>query len=315
MLQLPAGLTAASVPPVPDPDPLAAFFWDAVTARRLEILRCVDCGHYVHYPRPICDRCLGESLRPSPVSGRGTLYAYTEVMQAFHPYFVDKLPYYLAVVELEEEPGLKMTTNLVDVHDRAALRHGRGSGLHRGGARVRPTDVPTGALHGEPQVRERRNGGPAVERTRDRPPGPGGTGVKTTDRVAAVGVGYSTTGRATGLTSWQLAVQAAKAALDDAGLTPDDIDGVCLLWGVAGPAPAGLDPVDPMDLGYMLGIRGLNWYGTAGPAYVGPAIQAVTAIRAGMAHTVLTLRIIRQRLSSSQELSRASTMGPIPAPG
>jgi uncharacterized protein len=123
MLQLPAGLTAASVPPVPDPGPLAAFFWDAVTEHRLEILRCVDCGHYVHYPRPICDRCLGHSLRPARVSGRGTLYAYTEVMQAFHPYFVDKLPYYLAVVELEEEPGLKMTTNLVDV-DEDRLRGG-----------------------------------------------------------------------------------------------------------------------------------------------------------------------------------------------
>ena len=48
-----------------------------------------------------------------------------------------------------------------------------------------------------------------------------------------------------------------------------NIDGLCLLWGVAGPAPAGLDTVDPMDLGYMLGIRGLNWYGSAGPAYVG----------------------------------------------
>jgi acetyl-CoA acetyltransferase len=139
--------------------------------------------------------------------------------------------------------------------------------------------------------------------------------VKTTDQVAAVGVGYSTTGRATGLTSWQLAIQAAKAALDDAGMTPDDIDGLCLLWGVAGPAPAGLDVVDPMDLGYMLGIRGLNWYGTAGPAYVGPAIQAVTAIRAGMARTVLTLRIIRQRLSSTQELSQAANRDPIPAPG
>jgi acetyl-CoA acetyltransferase len=139
--------------------------------------------------------------------------------------------------------------------------------------------------------------------------------MRTTDQVAAVGVGYSTTGRFLGLTSWQLAIQAAKAALDDAGMTPADIDGLCLLWGVAGPAPAGLDTVDPMDLGYMLGIRGLNWYGTAGPAYAGPAIQGVTAIRAGMARTVLTLRIIRQRLSSTQEIRDTAELGPVPAPG
>ncbi len=134
--------------------------------------------------------------------------------------------------------------------------------------------------------------------------------MKLNDRVAAVGVGYSTTGRKTGLTSWQLAIQASKAAMEDAGLTPADIDGVSLLWGVAGPAPSGLDTVDPMDLGYMLGIKGLNWYGTAGPSYVGPAIQGVTAIRAGMAHTVLTLRIINQRLTSTEELANTTDGGP-----
>jgi len=139
--------------------------------------------------------------------------------------------------------------------------------------------------------------------------------VRTVDRVAAVGAGYSRTGRGTGLTSWQLALQAAKAALDDAGMTPQDIDGISLLWGVAGPAPAGLDTVDPMDFGYMLGIPALNWWGTAGPSYVGPAIQGVTAIRAGMCRTVLTLRIINQRLSSGQELAQSATMGPIKAPG
>jgi hypothetical protein len=94
---------------------LATFFWQAVAKGRLEILRCDNCGHYVHYPRPICDRCLGQSLTPAVVAGRGTVYAWTAVMQAFHPYFVDKLPYLMAVVELEEEPGLKITTNLIDV--------------------------------------------------------------------------------------------------------------------------------------------------------------------------------------------------------
>jgi acetyl-CoA acetyltransferase len=139
--------------------------------------------------------------------------------------------------------------------------------------------------------------------------------MKVNEDVAAVGVGYSTTGRKTGLTSWQLAIQAAKAAMDDAGIGPDDIDGISLLWGVAGPAPAGLDMVDPMDLGYMLGIKGLNWYGTAGPSYIGPAVQGVTAIRAGMAHTVLTLRIINQRLTSTEELRASVDAGPTSAPG
>jgi acetyl-CoA acetyltransferase len=133
--------------------------------------------------------------------------------------------------------------------------------------------------------------------------------VKGSDDVAAVGVGYSTTGRRTGLSSWQLAIQATKAAIADVGMAPSDIDGITLMWGVAGPAPAGLEEVDPMGLGHVLGINPLNYYGTAGPAYIGPAVQAVTAIRAGLAHTVLTLRIIQQRLSSAEEMRLLATNG------
>ncbi|MCU1344666.1 MAG: putative lipid transfer protein, partial [Acidimicrobiia bacterium] len=65
-------------------------------------------------------------------------------------------------------------------------------------------------------------------------------------RVAAVGVGYSTTGRRLGLTSRHLAVQAAMAAMADAGMEPSDIDGSTVLWAVAGDAPPGLDVVDSM---------------------------------------------------------------------
>jgi uncharacterized OB-fold protein len=103
---------AASSPPVPTGDALTGFFWDGIDDHRLMILRCQSCGHYVHYPRPICDHCQSTELAPEAVSGRATLYSWTSVRQAFHPYFVDKIPYVLAVVELVEEPGLRLTTNL-----------------------------------------------------------------------------------------------------------------------------------------------------------------------------------------------------------
>jgi hypothetical protein len=105
---------AVAYPPVPVPTPLTQFFWDGVNAHKLMILRCRPCGHHVHYPRPICNRCQSTDLAPTEVSGRATLYSYTVAVQAFHPYFVDKVPYVLAVVELAEEPGLRLTTNIVD---------------------------------------------------------------------------------------------------------------------------------------------------------------------------------------------------------
>ena len=53
------------------------------------------------------------------------------------------------------------------------------------------------------------------------------------DRVAAIGVGYSTTGRRTGLNRRQLVAQAATAAMRDCGITADQIDGVVLHVGTS----------------------------------------------------------------------------------
>ena len=124
------------------------------------------------------------------------------------------------------------------------------------------------------------------------------------DRVAIVGVAHSTKGRRLGLSSRQLAVQAAKAAMADAGMGPGDIDGSTMLWTVDGPQPPGLDVVDSMDLAYMLGIGPLNWWASfCGPSYIGAAVQAVAAIRSGFCHTVLTTRVVRQIMSVSELLT------------
>jgi uncharacterized OB-fold protein len=110
----PTSASAASSPPIPLPNALTAFFWDAISRGELQILRCQNCGHYVHYPRPICDNCQELNLAPETVSGAAHLYTYTWATQAFHPYYVDKIPYCIAVVELVEQPGLRLTTNIVD---------------------------------------------------------------------------------------------------------------------------------------------------------------------------------------------------------
>jgi acetyl-CoA acetyltransferase len=129
----------------------------------------------------------------------------------------------------------------------------------------------------------------------------------TGSRVAVVGVGYSDTGRNLGLTSRQLAVAAAKAAMRDGGVRPRDIDGSTMYWAVAGAAPKGLDVVDSMDLAAMLGIGPLNWWNSgAGPAFIGPAVQAVAAIRAGFCHTAIALRVIRQKLTTAQMIAQAT---------
>jgi len=104
-------------PPVPVPDALSGFFWEGAREGKLLIQRCNSCGTYIHLPRPICRSCQSFDLAPAEVSGRATLYSCTYTYKAFHPYFVSRVPYLVATVELVEQPGLMLLSNLVDIDE------------------------------------------------------------------------------------------------------------------------------------------------------------------------------------------------------
>jgi uncharacterized OB-fold protein len=108
---------------MPVPDRYTRFFWEGTSERKLLILRCQNCGTYIHLPRPVCRVCHSFDLAPEEVSGRGTLYSYTVTYKPFHPFFVDRVPYVVAVVELAEQGGLRIVSNLVGV-DESAIEFG-----------------------------------------------------------------------------------------------------------------------------------------------------------------------------------------------
>ncbi|MGX7680020.1 Zn-ribbon domain-containing OB-fold protein [Jatrophihabitans sp. DSM 45814] len=106
--------TTAVAPVLPAPNSLTSFFWDGAREHKLMIQKCNNCGRFQHWPEPVCNNCLSFDLGHGEVSGRGTVYSYEIATQAFHPYFADKLPFVIAVVELVEQPNLKLITNLID---------------------------------------------------------------------------------------------------------------------------------------------------------------------------------------------------------
>jgi uncharacterized OB-fold protein len=102
------------LPPIPTPNAVTQFFWDGVADHRLLILRCDECGTYIHLPREVCRVCLSTKLSPAEVSVRAVLSTWTLPQAPFDPYYQQHLGYVLAVVELVEQPHLKMVTNIVD---------------------------------------------------------------------------------------------------------------------------------------------------------------------------------------------------------
>jgi uncharacterized OB-fold protein len=101
--------------PAPEPDDVTAFYWEGAAAGTLLVNRCADCGYFSHPPDVSCQRCASTALEPTPVSGLGTVYSFTIVRQAFDPAFLPEVPYLVALVELDEQPGLLLLANVVDV--------------------------------------------------------------------------------------------------------------------------------------------------------------------------------------------------------
>ena len=96
---------------LPEPDSTTEFYWNAAARHELQILRCRACGLYVHYPREGCPRCASTDLAPQTVSGRGTIHSFTI---AHHQAAGIPTPFALVLVELEEQPGLRVLANLVE---------------------------------------------------------------------------------------------------------------------------------------------------------------------------------------------------------
>jgi uncharacterized protein len=94
-------------------DELNRPFWTSGERGELVFLRCSACGYYLHPPVPRCPACLSADVAPAAVSGRGTVVSVTVNEQAWNPTMPS--PYTVALVELDEQPGLRLMTNLVGV--------------------------------------------------------------------------------------------------------------------------------------------------------------------------------------------------------
>ena len=98
--------------PLPELDQDNTFFWTSGADGRLRFLQCGDCQNYVHPPRARCAICRGENLSPQAVSGRGTVLTFTINHQPWFPGM--EVPFVVAIVELDEQPGLRLTTIIIE---------------------------------------------------------------------------------------------------------------------------------------------------------------------------------------------------------
>ena len=95
------------------PDKLTGPFWEAANEGRLVIQSCTVCNRLQNPPQSNCGECgSGDSLEWKQMSGRGTIYNYCVVYDCPIRSLQEDQPFNLAVITLEEDPGIQMYSSL-----------------------------------------------------------------------------------------------------------------------------------------------------------------------------------------------------------
>lgn len=106
---------------IPDLDDPNREFFTHCGGGTLHLQHCPACDLMRYPTTTACPWCARDAHDWKPVSGKGTIYSYSEVHHAIQPVFRKHCPYMLLLVQLDEQidaphehDGLRMTGNLVD---------------------------------------------------------------------------------------------------------------------------------------------------------------------------------------------------------
>lgn len=100
--------------PLPEVTPLTAPYWEGLAGGELRFQRCGECRNAWLPAREECPRCLSEEVSWEASAGRGRIISWVVYHSAAHPAFADRVPYNVAVVELDEGPRLITNVNAPD---------------------------------------------------------------------------------------------------------------------------------------------------------------------------------------------------------
>ncbi|MDZ7675440.1 MAG: OB-fold domain-containing protein [Acidimicrobiales bacterium] len=264
--------------PRPELTPFNEWFWKSGADGVLRIQGCTECQTLVHPPVPICPECRSREWEPVEVSGRATVAGFTTNAHQWLPGF--EPPYSIAVVALEEDPSVRLTTNLVGCEpDEVHIGQEVSVTFDEQDDVWFPLFESTGA------TRENPVGEPSLPTPRPAP-----TSRRFEHDSVLSGIGRSAIGRRLMIDPLSLAVDACLAAVTDAGLTLDDIDGLSTYPATAqmGMGEGGVTAVEE-----ALRIHP-TWTNGGGdmPGPGGAIIAAMLAVSAGLCRHVLVFRTV-----------------------
>lgn len=107
------------MPPLPELTAENHAFWTGGARGELMIAFCDACATAIHPPQLVCPNCASYGVTPRAVAGTGTVYTFTVNHQQWLPDM--KVPFALAVVDLDGAPGVRVTAPVVGDPERVAI--------------------------------------------------------------------------------------------------------------------------------------------------------------------------------------------------
>ncbi|MGP3949302.1 Zn-ribbon domain-containing OB-fold protein [Streptomyces sp. 7N604] len=101
--------------PVADED--GAPFWEYAARGELRVQACAPCGRLRFPPRPCCPHCRSFDSEWRRMSGRGRIWSYVIPHPPLLPAYAARAPYDVILVELAEDPAIRLAGNLVAAPD------------------------------------------------------------------------------------------------------------------------------------------------------------------------------------------------------
>jgi uncharacterized OB-fold protein len=88
------------------------YFWEQCKNHKLVFQKCSNCS-YVRWPAAyLCPECLSPEYSFIGSEGQGEIYSYVVFKRAFHPDVEKRLPYVVALIDLD--CGVRMLSNIVN---------------------------------------------------------------------------------------------------------------------------------------------------------------------------------------------------------
>lgn len=265
--------------PLPELTPFNAWFWQSGQDGRLRVQGCTSCHRLVHPPVPICPHCASTEAAPTVVSGRASVIGFTVNHHQWLPGLAP--PYVIANVALEEDAGVRLTTNLVNCDPESVAVGQQVKVLFEHHDDVwLPLFEPAGGVDGQDRI------GPTTRPV----PRPALSDDRFEHRAVLSGIGRSAMGRRLMVEPLRLTVDACRAAVADAGLVMADIDGLSTYPGGLGMgmSEGGVTAVEEALRLHPVWING----GSDLPGPGGALIAAALAVAGGLCRHVLCFRTV-----------------------